>query len=195
MLEGRERTFGEIKEMPRFTFPLAVAASAFLAVLALPQAKAAAADAQVERGRYLVNLGSCIDCHTPGYFFGKPDMKQYLGGSDVGFAIPGLGVFVGRNLTPDKETGLGKWTRAQIVAAITTGIRPDKRELAPIMPWRAYAKLKKSDANAIAAYLQSLPPVNHAVGGPYGPNEKVPVFVMAVVPPDVFNAMPKPPGK
>ena len=65
---------------------------------------------EIARGKYLVTVGSCTDCHTPGSFFGKPDMSKYLGGSDVGFAIPHLGVFVGPNLTPDKATGLGNWT-------------------------------------------------------------------------------------
>jgi mono/diheme cytochrome c family protein len=55
------------------------------------------AAAQVERGKYLVTLGGCTDCHTPGYFFGKPDAARYLGGSEVGFEIPGLGVFHGPN--------------------------------------------------------------------------------------------------
>jgi mono/diheme cytochrome c family protein len=76
----------------------------------------------------------CGDCHTPGYFLGKPDMARNLGGSDVGFAIPGLGVFVPPNLTPDKETGLGNRTAKQIVTAVTTGKTPDGRMLAPIMP-------------------------------------------------------------
>jgi len=67
---------------------------------------ARAADPQVERGKYLVDVGGCTDCHTPGNFLGHPDMARYLGGSDVGFALPGQGVFVGPNLTPDKETGL-----------------------------------------------------------------------------------------
>src|SRR5271167_3139973 len=87
----------------------------------------AAAETPIERGKYLVTLGGCGDCHTPGYFLGHPDMKRVLGGSDVGFAIPGLGVFVGRNLTPDKETGLGDWSIEQIVTAITTGKRRDGR--------------------------------------------------------------------
>jgi len=52
------------------------------------------AHSAVARGKYLVTFGSCTDCHTPGSFFGKPDMTRFLGGSDVGFAIPGLGVFV-----------------------------------------------------------------------------------------------------
>ena len=64
-------------------------------------------------------VAGCNDCHTPGFFFGKPDKDKFLGGSDVGFEIPGLGVFNGRNITPDKETGIGAWTDEQIAAAIT----------------------------------------------------------------------------
>jgi hypothetical protein len=110
-------------------------------------------------------------------------MTKYLGGSNVGFEIPDLGVFVGRNLTPDKETGLGTWTKEQIVTAMQTGVRPDGRILAPIMPWSAYAKMTKPDAMAIATYLKSLPPVRNAVPGPFGPAEKPTVFVMKIVPP------------
>jgi mono/diheme cytochrome c family protein len=168
--------------------------AAAVAALILAPLAGAHADGQTERGKYLVNLGGCNDCHTPGYFLGKPDMKSYLGGSDVGFGIPGLGVFVGRNLTPDKETGLGGWTRAQIVTVLTTGKRPDGRMLAPIMPWEAFSKLTHADALAIAAYLQSLPPVKHAVAGPFGPNEKVDIFVMTVLPADLYNGLPKAPG-
>src|SRR5579863_6713618 len=141
-------------------------------------AAARAADAQVERGGYLVNTSGCTDCHTPGYFFGKPDASKFLGGSEVGFFIPGLGVFHGPNLTPDPETGLGKWTREEIVAAITAGKRPDGRVLAPIMPWAHFAHLTKEDQAAIVAYLQSLPPVKNKVPGPFGPGEKVTSFVM-----------------
>jgi mono/diheme cytochrome c family protein len=170
-------------------------AAALLATLGLGGIdRAAADDAQVARGKYLVNLAACSDCHTPGSFLGHPDMTRYLGGSDVGFALPGLGVFVGRNLTPDKETGLGGWTRAQIITAITSGARPDGRQLAPIMPWMAYAQLAPADAEAIAAYLQSLPAVQHKVEGPFGPTEKVSVFVMTVLPAEVYNSLPPPPA-
>jgi mono/diheme cytochrome c family protein len=141
-----------------------------------------AQQSQVERGKYLVTVGSCTDCHTPGYFFGKPDMARYLGGSEVGFEIPGLGVFHGPNLTPDSETGIGNWTVAQIVTAIQTGKRPDGRELAPIMPWRAFADMSKDDATAIAVFLKSIPTVKNKVPGPFGPNDKATQFVMKVVP-------------
>jgi len=145
--------------------------------------QSASAESAIDRGKYLVTIASCNDCHTPGYFLGKPDMTRFLGGSDVGFELPGLGVFVGRNLTPDKETGLGDWTVPQIVEALQEGHRPDGRELAPIMPWRAFANFTKRDAHAIAVFLKSLPPVKNAVPGPFGPGEKAPVFVMKVVPP------------
>ena len=164
------------------------------ACLAITLSPVAAADkAAVARGKYLVSIGGCEDCHTPGYFFGKPDMAKFLGGSDVGFAIPGLGVFVGPNLTPDKETGLGKWTEAQIVNAFTKGETPDGRMLAPIMPWRELANLTKSDAHAIAAYLKSLPPVQHQVAGPFSPTQTPTVFVMSVQPGEVYAHLPAPP--
>jgi mono/diheme cytochrome c family protein len=149
--------------------------------LAMYNAFAVAADAQVERGEYLVRLGGCNDCHTPGYFLGKPDPARFLGGSDVGFYLPGAGTFVGPNLTPDNETGVGGWSRNQIITAIQTGVRPDGRILAPIMPWRAFAGLTKADAGAIADYLKSLPAVSHKAQGPFGPTEKPPVPRMMIV--------------
>jgi mono/diheme cytochrome c family protein len=144
---------------------------------------AMADDPQITRGKYLVTFGGCNDCHTPGYFFGKPDMSRFLGGSDVGFEIPGKGVFVGPNITPDKETGIGTWTREQIVTAIQTGQRPDGRILAPIMPWHALAQLTADDAMAIAAFHQRLNPVSHQVPGPFGPGEKVSTFMFRIMPP------------
>jgi mono/diheme cytochrome c family protein len=142
-----------------------------------------AAETPVERGKYLVGIGGCNDCHTPGYFLGKPDANRFLAGSDVGFFVPGLGTFVGPNLTSDKETGLGLWSQNEIVAAIQAGVTPDGRELAPMMPWAAFAKLTKADAYAIAAYLKSLPPVKHQVAGPFGPTEAVTIPVLKVVAP------------
>jgi mono/diheme cytochrome c family protein len=142
----------------------AAAALAFL--LAGCAARSDDAAAQVERGRYLVSIMGCSDCHTPGGFSPKPDMTRFLGGSDTDFDLPGLGVFVPPNLTPDKQTGIGSWTSDQIVAAITTGTTPDGRILAPAMPWPGFAHLSHDDALSVAVYLKSLPPVRHAVPGP-----------------------------
>ena len=65
------------------------------------------------------------DCHAGNVAY----MARFLGGSEVGFEISGVGVFHGPNLTPDKATGLGDWTDAQIVAAIQKGraARPKRR--------------------------------------------------------------------
>ena len=169
-----------------------IVAAAGIASVAVTLQPARADDALLARGKYLTVLGGCTDCHTPGYFFGKPDSAQYLGGSDVGFEIPGLGAFVGRNITPDKETGIGTWTTEQIIAALQTGRRPDGRVLAPIMPWHALANLTKDDALAIAAFLQSIPPVQRDIPGPFAPGETVPVFMFRILPPGAIAApMPK----
>jgi mono/diheme cytochrome c family protein len=90
-----------------------LASVAFVHESAKAQSKPSAQ--QVARGKYLASFGGCMDCHTPGYFFGKPDMARHLAGSEVGFEVPGLGIFHGPNLTPDKETGLGGWTDQQIM--------------------------------------------------------------------------------
>jgi mono/diheme cytochrome c family protein len=165
----------------------AAALSLATAYLALPLRPAHAADQdQTAHGKYLVGIMGCGDCHTPGHFFGKDDMTRNLAGSDVGFGIPSLGVFVASNLTPDNETGLGKWTPAQIVAAITKGETPEGRMLAPVMPWRHFASLTASDAQAIAVYLKSLPPISHQVPGPFGPTQTPTTFVMSPQPGDVY---------
>jgi len=158
----------------------AAAAAVATAVSLLPRAHA---EPQIERGKYLVVLASCNDCHTPGFFLGNPDMSKYLGGSDVAFELPGLGAFAGRNITPDKDTGIGNWTAEQIAAAITTGKRPDGRQLAPIMPYHAFSYMTKEDVAAIVAFLQSIPAVKNEVAGPFKPGEKVTSFMFRVLPP------------
>lgn len=153
----------------------------FALALMVPASLARAADSEtIARGQYLVAIGGCGDCHTPGHFLGNPDMSRLLGGSDVGFEVPGLGKFYGPNLTPD-ATGLGGWSEAEIVTALRTGTRPDGRQLAPAMPWMGLAALTDEDALAIAAFLKSLPPVANKVPGPFGPTEKTGGFVMRVV--------------
>jgi mono/diheme cytochrome c family protein len=161
---------------------VAMASAATIAVLAVLIASCSK-EQPADRGKYLVTISGCNDCHTPGYFFGKPDMARFLGGSDVGFEIPGLGAFAGRNITPDKETGIGNWTTDQIVTAMQTGKRPDGRVLAPIMPWHAFANFTKDDVTAIAVYLQSLPPVKNAVAGPFGSGQQATFFLFRILPP------------
>ena len=133
------------------------------------------------RGEYLARIMDCGGCHTPGIFLGKPDMARKFAGSEVGFQIPGLGTFYPPNLTPDADTGLGRWSEQDIVKAVRTGIRPDGRMLAPAMPYQSYAKLSDADAMALASYLKSLTPVTNAVPAMTGPTQaaKAPYLTVA----------------
>jgi len=131
---------------------------------------AAAADA-LERGRYLATIMDCTGCHTPGALAGKPDMARALSGSGIGFQIPGVGVFYPPNLTSDIATGLGTWSKEDIVNAVRSGVRPDGRALVPIMPFPSYAALSDEDADALASYLKSLAAIANKVPGPFGKDD------------------------
>lgn len=163
--------------------------AALAAVVILAGASSASAEENAHkgdaaRGKYLVGIMGCNDCHTPGYFMGNPDMTKFLGGADIGFALPGLGYFYGPNLTPH-EKGLATWSEDDIVAAIRTGARPDGRMLAPLMPWPAFAGLTDEDAYSIAAYLKTLTPVDRSAPPPTGWGE---------TPPGPYLAVTMPPG-
>ena len=142
-----------------------------------------ALSAQQKRGAYLAQIMDCGGCHTPGALAGKPDERRAFAGSDIGFGIPELGVFYPPNLTPDNETGLGRWSEAEIIAAVRTGVRPDGRMLAPAMPWRAYAALTDDDARALAGYFKSLPPVSNKTPPMAGPSETPKAPYLGVVMP------------
>ncbi|EWY42184.1 cytochrome C [Skermanella stibiiresistens SB22] len=116
-----------------------------------------------QRGEYLAAIMDCGGCHTDGALAGQPNPSRRLAGSSIGFEIPGLGVFYPPNLTSDRQTGMGDWSAADIAKALRTGVRPDGRELAPAMPWRAYANLNDDDLAALAAYLKGLEPVVNKV--------------------------------
>jgi mono/diheme cytochrome c family protein len=165
--------------------PLIAAAlgTALLAIAAWPAAAQPADARTLARGEYLAAIMDCGGCHTGGALIGKPDPKLALAGSAIGFQIPELGTFYPPNLTPDRETGLGSWSAAEIVTAVRTGVRPDGRILAPIMPWHSYAALTDADAGALAAYLKSIPPVRNATPPITGPTETPPAPYMTVVVP------------
>ena len=104
----------------------------------------------VGRGEYLVRAGGCISCHTaPG--------GQQLAGSRA-LATP-FGTFYTPNITPDPETGIGRWTDAQFLRALREGVRPDGANYFPVFPYSSFTGITDSDALAIKAYLFSLPAV------------------------------------
>ena len=153
------------------------------AALALLAAAPAFAETPVQRGEYLAHIMDCGGCHNTGAFTPQPNLDTPLSGSDIGFELPGMGFFYPPNLTPDEETGLGKWSDAEIITAFTTGVRPDGRQLAPMMPWMSYGHINAADAEALVAYLRSLKPVKHKVPGPFAASDKPSAPYLTVVAP------------
>jgi mono/diheme cytochrome c family protein len=111
--------------------------------------------AKIQRGRYLVQLGDCSACHT------DPDGgKPFAGGRPI--ETP-FGFVVSANITPDPETGIGKWSEDDFDNAMRRGIRADGSRLYPAMPYTGYTKMSRADIDAIRAYLSTVPPVRNAV--------------------------------
>jgi mono/diheme cytochrome c family protein len=112
-------------------------------------APVAAQDA-VTRGEYLVHAGGCLSCHT------APGGTAFAGGRAL--ATP-FGTFYSPNITPDLDTGIGRWTDAQFLRALRAGVRPDGANYFPVFPFPSFTNITDADALAIKAYLFSLPPV------------------------------------
>ena len=126
----------------------------------------ASAQTPVERGNYLVNgVLTCGNCHTPRAKGGVFDMARQLSGGPQVFDEPSFTVR-GANITPDKETGIGSWSDADIKRALVEGHRPNGTQLAPIMPYAFYKVFTTSDLDAIVAYLRSVPAVSNKVAPP-----------------------------
>jgi mono/diheme cytochrome c family protein len=130
-------------------------AAAFAAVSLLQTGSAgagAADDEMVARGAYLAIAAGCDNCHTDRVHGGQP----YAGG--LSLATP-FGTFYSPNITPDRETGIGKWTDAQFLQALREGVRPDGANYFPAFPYPSFTGITDEDARAIKAYLFSLPAV------------------------------------
>jgi mono/diheme cytochrome c family protein len=122
----------------------------------------ASAQSPLERGRYLVEgLAACGNCHTPKGPDGADLPGKHLAGG-FQFEEP-FGLWIGPNITPDPETGIGRWTEADMVRAIREGKRPDGRTLGPSMPFYLYRRLVDSDVKAIVTYLRTVRPVRQVV--------------------------------
>lgn len=132
-----------------------VATLSILAVLLVSPAYADNASL-TERGEYLVKVAACRGCHTPR----DAGAAALSGGTRFG---NGPSAVVAPNITPDAETGIGSWSEQQIITAIRQGLRPDGTHIRPPMPQAAYRTMSDRDAEAIAAFLKSVPPVHNAV--------------------------------
>lgn len=199
--------------MKRTTFTqVALAAALVSAAVAIPPAVAqdarvagpttagpkTAAD-HLARGRYLVTVAGCNDCHTPwheGPNGPEPDMSRMLSGHPEDADLPPppapvgpwtgaasvtntawsgpWGVSFTANLTPDPETGLGRWTQRNFTETIRTGRHLGRgRPVLPPMPIPMYKNFTDADLEAIFTYLQSIPPVRNRVPEPLPPETAV----------------------
>jgi mono/diheme cytochrome c family protein len=153
-------------------------------------------NAAVERGRYIVTSFGCTDCHTP-WIMGPsgpmPDDTRFLSGHPADLVMPPApelepgpwlmtaaatntawagpwGVSYTANLTPDDETGLGRWSAQDFIDSMRNGRHQGRgRELLPPMPWPAIRNLSDEDLRAIFAYLHSLPAHENRVPTPTPP--------------------------
>ena len=134
----------------------------------------------VERGRYLVDhLAECVNCHTPlgPGGTGDSDLNLYLSGAPAkfagvkvgpaqvaGFGGPGGARYYPKNITPDPETGIGKWSEEQFLRAFKERSRPDGTKYdSSDMPWDAYKNMKEEDIRAIYRYLRTIKSINNRV--------------------------------
>jgi mono/diheme cytochrome c family protein len=175
------------------------AAALTSAAIALPavaaETPAAPQSDKVARGKYLVTIAGCNDCHTPwkmGPTGPAPDMSRMLSGHPESFAVPPApapqgpwlvaaaatntawsgpwGVSFTANLTPDAETGLGKWTLRNFVDTIRSGRHMGRgRQILPPMPIPMYKHMTDEDLEAVFTYLKSIPAVSNRVPEPLPP--------------------------
>jgi mono/diheme cytochrome c family protein len=119
-------------------------------------------------GGYLAKLGVCWECHSLGKTGPTDDEDRLMAGSRMAMSEPDYGKVYARNLTPDKETGLGNYTAEQIKQALKTGRRLDGKPMAPpmslIIPH--LSTWAEEDLDALVTYLVSLKPIKYKVPDP-----------------------------
>jgi hypothetical protein len=156
----------------------------------------------VERGRYLVTIAACHDCHSPKVFTAQgpvPDTARLLSGHPADETLPaapadlvgpeGWGAITNNgftawrglwgtsftaNLTPD-ATGLGPWTKEMFIRALRTGKHMGEgRDILPPMPWPIYAQMTDEDLGAVFDYLRTIKPIANVVPQPIPPASATP---------------------
>jgi len=153
--------------------------SAFFALLAtalivfpLPSARGETQAELIARGRYIATAIQGCGCHTREKSDGSKDENWHYAGSpnpappagppaNAGWSSPRWKKIYARNITPDSETGIGKWTEADFIRALRTGITPDGRVLDTQMPWNAFQKITDRDLKSLWAYLRTIKPIKN----------------------------------
>jgi mono/diheme cytochrome c family protein len=170
---------------PRHYAHCAAAAIVAMTMFLVPSdgaAQQASGNAALERGRYLVQITGCHDCHSPKVQGMTPDLTRALSGRPATTPLPTptkgevhasldltawtgpWGYSVASNLTPDPATGLGnRYTEATFIATMRTGKKPNGTAVMPPMPAEVYQNMTDEDLRAIFAYLRTVKPIRNAV--------------------------------
>jgi mono/diheme cytochrome c family protein len=135
------------------------------AVLPASGSIVAMTSARIARGRYLFeSVADCNGCHSPRDYgrLGAPVIPAGRGQGARMLPEPGIpGTLVAPNITPDPETGIGRWTDGEKIRAIRDGIGRDGRALFPMMPYTGYRQMSDEDVQSLVAYMNTLPPVRN----------------------------------
>jgi len=132
-------------------FGLSAALASFLVLITLLIASPSAAQSA---GEYLARAGDCVACHS------LPGGRAFAGGLQM--ATP-VGTIVATNITPDPETGIGRYSLAEFGRALREGVARDGHHLYPAMPYPSYARITDADVKALYEYfMHEVPPVRQA---------------------------------
>ena len=125
---------------------------------------------RIARGRYIATAIQGCGCHTRERPDGSKDENWHYAGSpnpappagppaNAGWSSPRWKKIYARNITPDRETGIGNWTEADFIRSMKTGLTPDGRVLDAQMPWDAFQKITDRDLKSLWAYLRTIKPI------------------------------------
>lgn len=118
------------------------------------------------RGKYVVTTAGCAMCHTAYSWIGPHHWKPLEGGMRVRWKNE-LGERIAQNLTPDPETGIGRWTEEDFITAMKSGLYPDGRVAHwQAMPWDMHSNWSLDDLRAMYRYLMALPPAKQPKSNP-----------------------------
>jgi mono/diheme cytochrome c family protein len=175
--------------MKRIVISIAVIVAALVALTGARQAPALENAQKVERGKYIVRIAGCNDCHTPlkmGPKGPEPDMSRMLSGHPAQLVMPRApqskmpwmwtgavtntafagpwGISYARNLTPDQVSGLGIWNEEMFIKMARTGRHMGvSRPILPPMPWQNLNAMTDDDLKAVFAYLRTVKPIRNEV--------------------------------
>ena len=125
-----------------------------LAAIAAGVRPAAAQQTPIERGEYLARAGDCVSCHT------AKGGAPMAGGLRVDTPF---GYMLSPNITPDPDTGIGRWSSAEFYRALHDGVNQHGKDMFPTMPYDFYTNVTRADVDAIYAYLRTVKSVRNAV--------------------------------